>query len=89
MYGSGRYILIPLVTNFPENLTFIIGCSFTVCTKKSEKKNGNKKQKIISIGSYLLEERSFGTLITSTKVFSLINGKTLCQNDPLPRDFRI
>ena len=35
------------------------------------------------------EVRTFGTLISSTKVFSLINGKTLCQNDPLPRYFRL
>ena len=36
------------------------------------------------------EERTFGTLITSTKVFSLIIiCKSLWQNDPLPRDFRL
>ena len=45
--------------------------------------------KFVSIGSYSPEVRTFGTLITSTKVFSLINGKTLCQNDPLPRYFRL
>ena len=45
--------------------------------------------KFISIGSYSPEVRTFGTLITSTKVFSLIICKTLCQNDPLPRDFRL
>ena len=43
--------------------------------------------KFVSIGSYSPEVRTFGTLITSTKVFSLIICKTLCQNDPLPRDF--
>ena len=30
--------LIPLVTNFPEICSFIIGFSFTVWTKKSAKK---------------------------------------------------
>ena len=45
--------------------------------------------KFVSIGSYSPEVRSFGTLITSTKVFSLIICKTLCQNDPLPKDFRL
>ena len=43
--------------------------------------------KFVSIGSYSPEVRTFGTLITSTKVFSLIIiCKSLCQNDPLPRD---
>ena len=45
--------------------------------------------KFVSIGSYSPEVRTFGTLITSTKVFSLIISKTLCQNDPLPSDFRL
>ena len=45
--------------------------------------------KFVSIGSYSPEVRTFGTLITSTKVFSLIIiCKSLCQNNPLPRDFR-
>ena len=39
--------------------------------------------KFVSIGSYSPEVRTFGTLITSTKEFSLII------NDPLPRDFRL
>ena len=34
-------------------------------------------QKFYSIGSYSPEVRSFGTLITSTKVFSLIIWQTL------------
>ena len=34
--------------------------------------NGNKLTKIVSIGSYSYEVRTFGTLITSTKVFSLL-----------------
>ena len=42
--------------------------------------------KFLSIGSYSPELHSFGTLITSTKVFSLIIWQTLYQNDPLPRD---
>ena len=41
--------------------------------------------KFVSIGSYSPELHTSGTLITSTKVFSLIISKTLCQNDPLPR----
>ena len=46
--------------------------------------------KFVSIGSYSPEVRIFGTLITSTKVFSLIIiCKSLCQNDPLPRDLRL
>ena len=46
--------------------------------------------KFVSIGSYSPEVRTFGTLITSTKVFSLIIiCKSLRQNDPLPRDFRL
>ena len=41
--------------------------------------------KFVSIGSYSPEVRTFGTLITSTKVFSLIIiCKSLLQNDPLP-----
>ena len=43
--------------------------------------------KFVSIGSYSPEIRTFGTLIMSTKVFSLIIiCKSLC---PLPRDFRL
>ena len=46
--------------------------------------------KFVSIGSYSPEVRTFGTVITSTKVFSLIIiCKSLSQNDPLPRDFRL
>ena len=47
------------------------------------------RTKFVSIGSYSPEVRTFGTLITSTKEFSLIIiCKSLTQNDPLPRDFR-
>ena len=45
--------------------------------------------KFVSIDSYSPELHTSDTLITSTKVFSLIICKTLCQNDPLPRDFRL
>ena len=46
--------------------------------------------KFVSIGSYSPEVRTFGTLIMSTKVFSLIIiCKILRQNDPLPREFRL
>ena len=45
-------------------------------TKKSAKKNTETSKrmltKFVSIGSYSPEVRTFGTLITSTKVFSLI-----------------
>ena len=37
VYWSCRYIIIPLVTNFPEICAFIIGFSSTVWTKKSAK----------------------------------------------------
>ena len=84
--------LIPLVTNFSGICAFIIGFSFTVWTKKSAKKTTETSKrmltKFVSIGSYSPEVRTFGTLIMSTKVFSLIISKTLCQNDPLPRYFR-
>ena len=50
--------------------------------------------KFVSIGSYSLEVRTFGTLITSTKVFSLIIicDKTILYLDILdyvPRDLTI
>ena len=46
--------------------------------------------KFVSIGSYSPEVRTFGTLITFTKVFSLIIiCNSLCQNDPLPRNCRL
>ena len=47
-----------------------------MCTKKSAKKRTETSNrmltKFVSIGSYLPEVGIFGTLITSTKVFSLI-----------------
>ena len=67
-----HYIIYTLATNFPEISTFIIGFSFTVWTKKA-----TKEVRKVSIGSYSPEVRTFGTLITSTKVFSLIISKTL------------
>ena len=81
-----------LVTDFAEIYTFIIGFSFTVCTKTSAKKKTETTNrmltKFVSIGSYSPEVRTFGSHTTSTKVFSLIICKTLCQNDTLPSDFR-
>ena len=65
--------LIPLVTNFSEICAFIIG---KVCEKNTETSN-RMLTKFVSIGSYSSEVRTFGTLITSTKVFSLIICKTL------------
>ena len=58
----------------------MIGFSFTVCTKKSAKKE--RKQVIECLQNLYQsvatpEVRTFGTLITSTKVFSLIICKTL------------
>ena len=67
--------LIPHSYQFPEICAFIIGFSFTVWTKKSAKKVGTSKRmltKFVSISSYSPEVRTFGTLIRSTKVFSLI-----------------
>ena len=73
--------LYHLVTNFPEICAFIIGFNFTVWTKKSGKKNTETSKrmliKFVSISSYSPEVRTFGTLITSTKVFSLIISKTI------------
>ena len=48
--------------------------------------------KFVSIGSYSPEVRTFGTLITSTKVFSLIICKSILprpQSGHLPRDLRL
>ena len=45
--------------------------------KKSTETSKRMLTKFVSIGSYSPEVRTFGTLITSTKVFSLIIGKTL------------
>ena len=73
--------LYHIVTNFPEICALMIGFSFTVWTKKSAEKNMERSKrmltKFISIGSYSPEVRSLGTLITSTKVYSLIICKTL------------
>ena len=71
--------LYHIVTNFPEICAFIFGFSFTVWTKKSAKSTETSKRmltKFVSIGSYSPEVRTFGTLIMSTKVFSLIICKT-------------
>ena len=56
--------------------------------------------KFVSIGSYSPEVRTFGTLITSTKVFSLIISKNVLTTpqktilylailDSVPRDLRL
>ena len=56
--------------------------------------------KFVSIGSYSPEGRTFGTLRTSTKVFSLINPQKLFDHTPkmilylaildtVPRDLRL
>ena len=71
-------------------------------TKKSAKNTETSKRmltKFVSISSYSPEVRTFGTLITSTKVFSLIISKmslTTPPNDPyleildsVPRDWRL
>ena len=69
---------MPLVTNFPEICAFIIGFSSTVWNKKSAKTiwkqvRGCLQNLYQSVAiSYSPEVRIFGTLITSTKVFSLI-----------------
>ena len=68
------------VTNFPEICAFIIGFSFINCVDFREKSTETSKRmlvKFVSICSYSPEVRTLGTLITSTKVFSLIICKTL------------
>ena len=45
--------------------------------KKRMETSNRMLTKFVSIGSYSPEGRTFGTLITSTKVFSLINPKKL------------
>ena len=60
--------LYHIVTNFPEIFAFIIGFSF----KKRTETSNRMLTKFVSIGSYSPEVRTFGTLITSTKVFSLL-----------------
>ena len=49
----------------------IIGSSTLVLEKRTETSN-RMLTKFVSIGSYSPEVRTFGTLITSTKVFSLL-----------------
>ena len=64
--------------------------------EKSTETSKRMLTKFVSIGSYSPEVRTFGTLITSTKVFSLIICKILCQTilyldilDSVPRDLRL
>ena len=84
--------LIPLVTNFSGICALQLSLTLLCGLKSPRKKYGNSKRmltKFVSIGSYSTEVRTFRTLITSTKLFSLIISKTLCQNDPLPRYVRL
>ena len=52
-----------------------------LCGLKIREKNTETSErmltKFVSIGSYSPEVRTFGTLITSTKIFSLIISKTI------------
>ena len=57
--------------------------------RKSTVTSNRMLTKFVSIGRYSHEVRAFGTLITSTKVFSLQNYLTMPQNKPLPRDLRL
>ena len=77
--------IIPLATNFPGICAFVIGFNFTVWTKKSAKKIRKQVRgclQNLSIGSYSPEVRAFGTLIMSTKVFSLINLQNVLTTPP-------
>ena len=68
---------------------------YKVRKKRTETSNGILT-KFVSIGSYSPEGHTFGTLVTSTKVFSLIISKTLAKTilyleilDSVPRDLRL
>ena len=79
--------LIPLVTNFPGICAFIIGFSFTVWTKKLAKKlwkqvRGCLQNLYQSVAIHL-------KYVLLELLLSLIICKTVCQNDPLPRYFRL
>ena len=68
-------------------------------TEKNTETSKRMLTKIVSIGSYSPEVRVFGTLIMSTKVFSLINLQTFLTTpqtilylailDSVPRDLRL
>ena len=84
IWGGGLASLDRLVTNFPEISTFIIGL------------RGCLQNLYLSV----CEVRTFGTLITSTKVFSLIKSAKLFDHAPetifypdifysVPRDLRL
>ena len=60
----------------PLLLAFALLCGLKIREKNTETSK-RMLTKFVSIGSYLPEVRTFGTLITSTKVFSLIICKTL------------
>ena len=50
--------------------------------KKRTETSNRMLTKFVSIGSYSPEGRTFGTLITSTKVFSLINPQNFFDHTP-------
>ena len=67
-------------------------CGLRGLRKKSTETSNRMLTKFVSIGSYSPEIRAFGTLNTSTAVFSLIICKTISprpHNNPLPRDLRL
>ena len=67
-------INVNVVQNSCRNLAvrgLIIGFALLVLKKRTETSN-RMLTKFVSIGSYSPEVRTFGTLITSTKVFSLL-----------------
>ena len=59
-----------LVTNFPGICAFIIGFSWTKVRENNSETSKRMLTKFVSIGKYVL--LVLCTLITSTKVFSLI-----------------
>ena len=72
--------LYHIVTNFPEICALLLALALLCGLKVREKSTETSKRmptKFVSIGSYSPEVRTFGTLIMSTKVFSLIISKTI------------
>ena len=54
-----------------------------LCVLKKRTETSNRMlTKFVSIGSYSPEGRTFGTLIMSTKVFSLINPQKIFDHTP-------
>ena len=60
-----------------EAITTLLIHSYQFSCEKSTETSNRMLTKFVSIGSYSPEVRTFGTPITSTKVFSLIICKTL------------